>query len=658
MSRRSAPTLLLALTGALGLVSCVPEHGSNGPELAQPASGTGPCFEADVTDGVNDGAEVQLLFDCFNQHGAFEPLAPTVSYLAENPDLTDALEAMEGPSTLPDLQEGLDTATGLLNAPEQPIQGGLDIYVEVYESGILARGVGLMTRGAAELSACEEGEAPATCSLLRMAYEVLTSENRGRLERIMDALETEPPTDEELQADLEQTAELLRNTSTAEWNDNVLVETGLLFLEPRYDGRSSLQLLQPWVEELLAEDRDGDSIPDLAEALAPYIAQSWRSGDLQQLPQQLADVNNLDVDGNEVTEARGNISMLQQLTLNLESLSSDADPTMLFEPMQIGSATLTPFDAGLNFVHDYYDELDSGRLSGQALEDDMIDRVDSIIDDVCVAVGRNDPFCRQMGFIGDALTAIIDTGLPVTGLPVAHGFLEAVNLYELVPAVHPDGTRLQDLSTEDFLAVTEWADEISVGMEPMSRVSLDANTLPDTLDLLPTFIDMNTGALTLEGGDAMALARWAVTATPHDVGGSYAPLEIPQQVAVGLLSDTGFVQDLDWIQRHVADAMTSEGNPLSISRLLELKRAMIEHVPEADVDPLVEAESLLANEALWTAGLRLGADARLGELLSPEEGTGGPWYLYDLIQRGVLDRVLSFVTTLLDTLQGDDEPSE
>ena len=75
--RTRAAACLLAAALALPLIpACVEGSGMNGPQLAPPRSGEGPCFEANLTDGLQGGDEALLVFQCFNQHGAFEELAP------------------------------------------------------------------------------------------------------------------------------------------------------------------------------------------------------------------------------------------------------------------------------------------------------------------------------------------------------------------------------------------------------------------------------------------------------------------------------------------------------------------------------------------------------------------------------------------------------
>ena len=76
---------LFGLFALTALTACVPEHGSNGPALADPVAGEGPCFEVNVMNGLNDAQEVERLFDCFNARGALEPLAPTVRYAVDQP---------------------------------------------------------------------------------------------------------------------------------------------------------------------------------------------------------------------------------------------------------------------------------------------------------------------------------------------------------------------------------------------------------------------------------------------------------------------------------------------------------------------------------------------------------------------------------------------
>jgi hypothetical protein len=98
-----------------------------------------PCYRVDLLDGLDDSdtVEVQDLFGCLNHQGHLESLAPTAAAL-EARDRTGrpaGLSVARAFNELPDVGASpaalLSTATRLLDDPADPLDGLLDIGIEL-----------------------------------------------------------------------------------------------------------------------------------------------------------------------------------------------------------------------------------------------------------------------------------------------------------------------------------------------------------------------------------------------------------------------------------------------------------------------------------------------------------------------------------------------
>ncbi|MCB9745224.1 MAG: hypothetical protein H6740_21765 [Alphaproteobacteria bacterium] len=647
---------LLAALGTLGLVACIPEYGQNGPEMAQPPSGEGPCFEANITDGLQDGDELLLVFDCFNAHGAFDPLAPTVRYLATSENVTDLLEVADfGLSSEVDLQAGLDSATGLLQAEEDPLGQLLELYVEIYDRQLIGRALNISLAGATQLVACEASADPASCSLPRLVRRALDTDIPDRIDALLTY--TEQAVDDDLaRRQTEATLRFAHGASIAAGQEsNVLLDVARFFFDDS-DGAAPIDSVLPWARYALSIDENGDDLPDVVSNAAYYLAEVDRRGDLSPLPSRLYDIYTLDSEGNRVG-FEGD-SMLDELIAASEGMEEDA--AQLVTPITIGGEEVLPLELVLNLVRDFYEqglgESPSRRAADVA---EMISLVDDNIDTVCGAFGRSSSFCRQLQNIQGPAEALIETEVVFTGLPVIYGVLQVIDLREMVLAVH--GKQLEQLTADELLAVMDFGDQVSAATEPLTQVSLETQQLEMTLETVNVYIDLDAGRLTEAGQQAVHVAQWAIEPL-QDGGPEVIPALVPRDVLLGILDSPAAAQ-IDWFMGNITTLMLGEAEPesgLTLDNIEALQATLEEHVvPQEELDLVAEVRDILDNEPLWMAGLRLGADAELMTLLTPGSGReGAPWYLYDLIERGVLDRVLAFASTVLDTLQADDEEAE
>ncbi|MCB9763373.1 MAG: hypothetical protein H6739_26640 [Alphaproteobacteria bacterium] len=659
---RETGFMALGLMGVgVAFSGCAPPPGLNGPQLAEPTAGTGPCFEVNITDGIADAAELSLLFDCFNQHGAFEPLAPTVSYLGTSEVLSDFLEAANFGLEGFDLAAGLETASNLLSAPEQPLSEALSIYSEAYDRNLIRAILGLSGHSSAVLLGCEESPDPARCSLPRLGARVLDSDVFQRIEVVMDAL---PDSTESFRDSAEQLLGAMEQLSTGgNQRDNVIAEVAVFLFEGDEQEPSPLMTLQPWLAYLLTLDQDADGTPDLLPALTPYLADTWADGNLATVPERLLRLYTYNSDNQYV--GFDGTSMLDELLVQANAMSSDAQ--MLFQPIEVNGTEYVPFDLVLSIFESFYEE---GRGTNPASyhtdRENMKLRVDDAVNDVCRVVGWSDPLCIQLQPMVDIAGAIIDTGIVFTITPIAYGFLQTVDLDDMVNTVH--GKHLDELTTDEILAASEFGQELSTATEPFTQVSLEQGLLEDSLELVPTFIyvdesDIGTfGSLTEAGEQLPHLLAWAVT--PWAEGGpAVVPLLVPGDVTVAMLSDRDLVNHLDWIMVNLPAWAQDPNSAFYLDNLEALQLSFEENVvQQQELDLLAEAQEVLNNEALWMSGLRLGADQGLMDLLTPgPDRRGAPWYLYDLIERGVLDRIFSFaanVMDMIDDFQGNDDNEE
>lgn len=640
--------LLLPLAGA-----CMGPGGQSGADYAEPQSGSGPCFEADLSDGIADGDEVMVLFQCFNQYGAFDELEPLVDYLTDSeilPDLLDAANEMMGTF---DVVAGLEIAVKLLADEDAPLSRASRLYTEAVDEGLVVPGMGVAREAASEIMDCEEEADPLVCNPLRLARHLLDTEVPDQAVRVLDAI-TAGVSEDDLTAMAEGTATLLYQTSTVypghEGNSNDLLAVGRFLLDenPALEGErdggacgdpldidvdepTPIAHMLPYLQYLLSGDIDGDGASDpdpddddLLAALAPKIARLYDDGTLEGIPDELVYLFTHDSDGNDVGWTGENI--LDELMSVTEDLGTD--PAMLCEEMELGDDTATTLEFALDTADQLY-------LNGADVGE-IVTKLEEMVGLICDG-DDSSAICALAGKAIPPVTALVDNApnLASAALPLVYVLHQTVDIQQLIPMAG----LLGDL---DLMGQTR----------DMTVVALQSGTLSHTMAVVPVLIDPEMGRLTPAGRDAGALLAFLLT--PWDPDGErreIVPLVVPLQMARGLLYPKYPNADLDPLLGNLGRLMLDEDSGLHADKLSALLDDLSAAMGDQDVDMIEQATKILDNEALWTSALKLAEDRNLIDLLTPIVGRpGASWYLYDLIDDGTLDRILTYVAGLTDLL--------
>lgn len=618
--------------GILGLVTaCIPEYGTNGTTTAESSPASGACFEVDLTDGLDDGDEVLLLFDCFNAWGAFDPLSELVTWLATSESVDDFLSVTNGTLEEFDVVGALEATIELLDAPEDPVGHATDLYVEVYEDGYIPRFLALGWEASDEMLACEESDDPDACSLPRLSLRLVEA---GALEDALSLWEVfSEQTDEDLQERRrEALLDLLYQTSTVSGaQENPLLELGAFLVAPRDEtGLTPLEELLPYVQYLIDEDLDGDGSEDpnprdddFVAALAPHLARLWRDGVLEDLPDQLEDLYTTDSDG-EYVGFEG-CSIMDELM----EISSEfgTDTSLLYEEFSLPGSEETTTVLELTL-----DTLDSLYLN-EADIDEMVAEMESMVEELCEGSASTE-LCDLTAQVLPPMSAAVETGVAENLLPVvyvAHQLLD----FELLLEMSELALELELLERTEFL--TEW--------------SLEYELLDDTLALFPVFVDEELGLLTADAERALGLVRLLISPLDDGLGSEVTPALVPLPLFRRMLDPIWPQADLDYLLGRMARRLEDPDSAFHVERLEATAAAIEGATGEVQVDWEAEITAFLEDEDLWMAGLRLGAELELMDLLTPaEDRQGAPWYLYDIIQRGLFERILTYVENVLDML--------
>ena len=179
--------------------------------------------------------------------------------------------------------------------------------------------------------------------------------------------------------------------------------------------------------------------------------------------------------------------------------------------------------------------------------------------------------------------------------------------------------------------------------------AVEEDLIDRLLPVLPELLNTEVGMFKPAVYDALELVRATMTELEIEEGHSVFPSDLPGPLVAEILQRTR--GSLDTLLGQVGDFLVDEESPLDWDNLIDLF---------ADVTDAMAGESLgsgdglatfLDNEEAWTAALRILADRNVRELLTPTDAPQGPtWYIYDLIDREVTARILSFVADILDML--------
>ncbi len=130
------PLALMGVAALVCLTSCTPQ---DRPSWRDQLIADSPCYRVNLADGLLEEttAEVEDLFACLDYHGHLESLRPSVAALRPTntggaPGLIDVARAFNAlPDVGIDLNSSLSIAIDLLRDPAEPLQGVLDLSLEL-----------------------------------------------------------------------------------------------------------------------------------------------------------------------------------------------------------------------------------------------------------------------------------------------------------------------------------------------------------------------------------------------------------------------------------------------------------------------------------------------------------------------------------------------
>lgn len=633
---RSQSLLLLPLA-LLAVGSCVPDQGLNGPDYAEPQEASGPCYEADLSDGLQDGDEVLTIFSCFNQYGAFNSIEPLVEYLATSDDVSSLLDAANETLGTFDVVSGLEIATRLLDSEDAPLTQATGLFIEAVDAGLVGPGLGVAREAADEMATCETLDDRGDCSVPRLTLHLLDTEVPDDLGTILDATDNKTTRDQR-EAILTATAKLLVATSSLNTDKvqagNDLLRLGRLMVDVRAgEDASPLEQLLVYAPDLLNDDIDGDGDQDgnpdddnLLAALARPIAGLYRDGTLSGVPAELSDVFTHDSSGTRV--GWDGVNMLDELLAASADLTSDLS-------LLTTELTLPGSDEPSTLLDLMLDMLDGVYLSGSDPAE-LITNLTDMVDSICSA-DDTIAICDLAGDILPPISAVIETAPNTTKVLLASAYAlhHAIDVSTLLPMV-------------DVVLELDLVDE----SRGLMVAALQNDLLTPMLPMIPVLIDTDLGRLTPAGRAAQSLAQLLVS--PQDFnsdGNTVTPALVILPLARQVLHPDYPTADLDFLLGTVGERIQDPDSGLYPDTLLDLMDSLSAALGQQDVDLEEQARKLLENDTLWEAGVRLLADPQLIDLLTPVQGRDGAvWWTYDLIQSGTLDDILSLVTTLLNTL--------
>lgn len=631
---RSIPRCLLPLPFAL-LAACAaaPEPA---PE-AEVVPETGPCFEANLMDGLQDGAEVYTVFQCFNQYGAFEELDGLVSWLTASPEAETFVKAANESMGTFDVVGGLEIAARLLADEDDPASQAAHLYIEAMDADLLRPGVGLLRESSDAMAACEAQDDRGSCSVPRLTLHLLDTTVPDDLGVVLDAMDA-GLTDEDREASIQGIAKLLYATSSFNADKatagNDIIHVGRFLLDDTTGEGAPIEQLLPYVQTLVSDDldgdnADGDSNPDddnLLAALARPLGAAWRNGDLQALPDELTYLFTHNTAGDDVGWDGENL--LDELMGVLEKLGGD--PTLLESEI-----TLPGEDEPTTLVEVALDTLDTLYLNGADVGE-IVTQLEDTVGLICDGDASN-AICDLAGDALPPLTAVISNSPSLANIGLA-------SIYTIHKTM--DISSLLDLMT---LAMKL---DIINEIQGVSVAALQNDLLSTTLNLVPVFIDTDLGRLKPAGKAAQRVLLTLVSPQDFDgTGDEVVPATVPLDLARQVLHPEYPNADLDFLLGTLGARMQDESSGLYPETLLALMGSLQDALGNQQVDLTETLRKALENEDLWLPAIQLLSEPALADLLAPLDGRdGAAWYLYDLIDNGTLDAILSLTAELLDLL--------
>lgn len=620
--RSPFPTCVRAFAAALCVtaLSCG-GSGLNGPQLAEPAPATGPCFAETLTDGVASGDEILTIFACFNQYGAFDELAPMVRYVVDSDRVDALIDAMNQTTTDFDVIGALDAGQRLLLAEGDPLGRALGLYTAAVDADLLRPALGLGLEATTAMADCEASDDPSTCSVPRLARALLDTDVPDKAGRVLTAVQ-EGLSEEASDAMLRSTVELLYETSSRNpdraSNRNEIVELGRFLLEDSDGEGAPLDRMLPPLQGLVT--------PELVEAMAPPLAKLWRDGKLQQLPDDLTWLYTHNSKGQDVGWDGENI--LDELMGASSGLTADID--LLYEEFTLPGST-TPTTV-LELV---FETLDSLYLNGADVKE-LVSEMQSLVDNLCEG-SASSTLCDLTSDLLPPLTAAVENtqAVPALVLPLAYTLNHHGDVDQVID--------LAGIALElDLLGKTS----------ELGKLGVKGGSLYYAIDLVPVFINTELGTLRPPAEDAVDLLLFFLSPwDPEGDGTEILPIAVPLDLARAALRPDWPNADLDFLLGAATEALLDEESPLSLDNLMGIMDDLSAAMGQQDIDLVETARTVLDNEDLWMAGITLASDPGLIDLLTPLRGRpGAAWYLYDLIDRGVVGRMLALAQRSLELL--------
>ncbi len=605
---------MLVVTAALAM-SCS-EVGLSGPDWSVPESGSGPCFEVDIADGFADAAEVQLLFDCFNQHDAFVEVEPLVGHLLTSDRVDSLVGALDGLFEGFDVPEALRIGRRVLTSPDAPLDGMLGIYVELYDDDFLVPMLAVAQVATEDMDACERSDVPADCSVPRLLRRLLDTEMIELAGNVFDAIGSVPPR-EGTEALLQVLADLLVEMSPSAnpaRDSNPLLELGRFLLDERVEGGAPLDQTLDLLVPLLAN-------AEFMDALVSELGRLHRDGALDALPSDIEILFTHDVDGNVV--GFDGVTIVDELLTTLGTF----DTSLLTEEVSLlGGEPATMLELALDLVEDLYAE-------GADTADIVAELVD--VTDLICSSGSSNALCSLVSDLLPPIVAAVEQteGVPDLVLPLLHVLNQHTDIEALLPFL------------EDFLA---W--DLLGRAEPLLRFTVERDLLTPVIDMVPAFIEDTFGRLRPAGEDAVALVR-LLTEPLDDGGAAVVPLEVLLPLGRLLLSPPVPDADLDFLMGQLGLRLNDPASALSVDAIVALFEGLITTVDVEDIDLVELVTKLLDDTELWQGALHVLADPELIALLRPDpRGGDATWWLRDLIERDVLGRLMDFLAGILSGL--------
>lgn len=648
---RIAP-FALAVLGGCGFAASAPSWED---QLAP----SGPCYEADLSDGLDAPAELHTVFACLNRTGALDAARPIDAALdaptrdGAAPEATvggvaaawvvEAAGAAEGAS----LSALVEAARDLVAAPEEwrwALEAGLELlYARPYD--------GLTVEGLAAPSALEAGLIAPLSPAAGHAAGAILDDDLAPLGPARDLLRSEalvslawsaallPHSDDPaLQALAEgwpqAAARLIRDSADTSNNrhpgsgDSLRDLAEAALIQTGNDGRPALAHLSDPLLPILAD-------PGMAPRLEGWIASELALGNLQQVPAQLLYLASVDGGGGALSEGEG--SALAAMV----RLLARADQPVRCETEILGIWPVSIEVDNLSVrILELLADQDPGNVEGAVALLSVMLGADWLTGPILEAVPD---YCPALD---DQMISDLYALDRLTDGP-AHGLVHALvtGLQALDAGGHTAGV-------VDLLS-TAWAFDLVPPVEELLRDQVGGPLLEELMAALPSLValDDRLGGLPeaallppgVELPDTGALLRWMLAILSPDAEGR-TPLDRLGPPLQAVLAQEGSWEAL----AHLADLLEAPGS--RTAGLLDRLLPLVEADPSLSWAPGL-ADTLEDPALVRPALVLLESEALRGAALTTSLTEEGPApFLARLVVGGTLDVLVATLDLLLDLL--------